>query len=713
MNIKVHLRLFLTIILILLPASADIFAQIVIERSKDKVIISGIQYYIHLVKKGETAYSISKAYNVTLEELNRENPSAVSGLKEGQSLKIPVREAVPASQASPSSPLSPPSQASPASPPSPATGQQPAMQRDESKYYYHRIQPGQTIYSLSKLYDVPEAEILAANPGIDISRLPVYSEIAVPKKETLAGRESAPVRDGAAPQETGKTSFTRAVSDSRTVQDTRELQDKRYMFHKVEAGESLASIAEKYGVTLRELRRENRNVKFPQVGDYLRIPESGRVKFQLAVTEQPAADTTDVQPADTVMVYERPEGYTPVGRLAGTFNVAVLLPFYLAENAIRMEIDSSKYVKGKVTYRPVKRLEDWIYYRSAGFVEMYEGILLAADTLRSLGLNINLHAFDIKSDTIEVTRLINRGQLAGMDLIIGPVYSRNLAIVSEYARKLNIPVVSPVRLMNNSALVNNPLLFMANASLEVAQDAIAREASDYYLNNFIFIHADTSRNDPDVSRFRQKILSELSSRIPRSEIRFRELAFYSRSAFNSDSVRRLENALSARSENLIIIASEDDPVVSETLQEIHSLSKKYPVRIIGYPSMRGIENLDPKFIFELGVLVLSPFWIDYSEADVSGFIRGFRKKFLTEPSEMSYAWIGYDLTYYFLSGLAIHGRDFLSYPWMHNPDLLQTEFDFRRKGPGDGFENYKLYRVKYTQDYEVVLEAGEPEYRKR
>ncbi|NLA49471.1 MAG: LysM peptidoglycan-binding domain-containing protein, partial [Bacteroidales bacterium] len=457
MNYKVHLKLFLTIIVFLLFASADIFAQIVIERSKDKVIISGIQYYIHLVKKGETAYSISKTYNLTSEELYRENPSAAAGLKEGQLLKIPVREAAPES---------------------PLPGDQPSLPRNESAFHYHRIQPGQTVYSLSKLYDVTEKEILAANPGIDISRLPVYSEIAVPKRDAMGGREILP------------------------VQDIRTPQDARYMFHKVEAGESLASIAGKYGVTLRELRRENRNVKFPQVGDYLRIPESGRMKFQLAEIEQPAADTADAQPGDTIIVFEKPEGYTTVNNLNGTFNIAVLLPFYLAENAIRMEIDSSKYVKGKVTYRQVKKLEDWIYYRSAGFVEMYQGILLAVDTLRSLGLNINLHAFDIKSDTIEVTRLINRGQLAGMHLIIGPVYSRNLAIVSEYARKTNIPVVSPVRLMNNSALVNNPLLFMANASLAVAQDAIAKEASDYYLNNFIFIHADTARNDPDVIRFR-------------------------------------------------------------------------------------------------------------------------------------------------------------------------------------------------------------------
>ena len=44
----------------------------------------------------------------------------------------------------------------------------------------------------------------------------------------------------------------------------------------------MSSIARQYGMTVRELRRENRDIRFPQVGDYLRIPGmkihgSGRV----------------------------------------------------------------------------------------------------------------------------------------------------------------------------------------------------------------------------------------------------------------------------------------------------------------------------------------------------------------------------------------------------------------------------------------------------
>ena len=61
--------------------------------------------------------------------------------------------------------------------------------------------------------------------------------------------------------------------------------------------------------------------------------------------------------------------------------------------------------------------------------------------------------------------------------------------------------------------------------------------------------------------------------------------------------------------------------------------------------------------------------------------------------------------YYFLSGLAIYGKDFIAHPEIHNPDLLQTEFDFGRKSMKDGFENNKLFPVRFTKDYEVKLNA--------
>jgi LysM repeat protein len=211
----------LPIFLSLVLCNNNAYSQVVVERSKDKVIISGIAYYIHQVKKGETAYSISKAYGIAVEDLTRENPPAVYGIKEGQSLRIPVRLVT---ETKPSDYI--------------------AVQavHDETKYIYHNLKPGETVYALSKSFGVSENEIILSNPGIDINKLSVGAEIAVPRREFMSAKQKF------------------------------DDQDNKYIYHKVIKGETLSSIAKQYGLSVRQLRRENRDLRFPQVGDFVRIP---------------------------------------------------------------------------------------------------------------------------------------------------------------------------------------------------------------------------------------------------------------------------------------------------------------------------------------------------------------------------------------------------------------------------------------------------------
>ena len=145
------------------------YSQVVVERSKDKVVISGVPYFIHQVKKGETAYSISRAYGITVEDLTKENPPAIYGLKEGQTLRIPVA-LVDEIKKTEMAPLI----------------QQP---KDETKFIYHSLKPGETIFYLSKYYGVSENEILQSNPGIDITKLSVGTEIAIPRRDFMTERQ--------------------------------------------------------------------------------------------------------------------------------------------------------------------------------------------------------------------------------------------------------------------------------------------------------------------------------------------------------------------------------------------------------------------------------------------------------------------------------------------------------------------------------------------
>ncbi len=638
--------------LMILNFSAD--AQVVVERSKEKVIISGAQFYIHTVKKGETAYSISKAYGITVAELTKDNPEASAGIKEGQSLRIPVKELTDKV----------PSEVSL------------TKTHDDSKYLYHILKPGETIYFLSRTYNVTENEIVEGNPGIDITKLSVGTEIAVPKKVI--------------------------PSDSKKG----DTQEKKYFLHKVAEGESLASIANKYGLSTRELKRENRDVRIALVGDYIRIPGVKAEEPQVTEAVKPEVFVPVV--VEVLPEVIAPAGQTEVKNLEGTLNVALLLPFYLQENAERGSIDTTTATKGN-TFNVASRKEDeWIYPRSLDFVEMYQGILLAADTLSALGLNINLYPFDIKSDTFELSRLIRSGKLSKMDLIIGPVYSHNLSMVATYAGKLDIPVVSPVSLLNNSVLTGNPELFLANPTLEVSQQALAKKASEYYDKNFVFIHSDSTYTDQDASRLKNLILSELGYKIPRSEIKFNEVLFSGLSMFDNDSGSRIAQALSDKTENIVIIATEDAPVISKAIVDLHNLSRRYDIKVFGYSELSENDNLDPKLFFDLGLMLYAPSHIDYSAGNVVKFNSDFRKKFLAEPVEKSYAWQGYDIGYYFFSGLAMHGRKFIKDPSVHNPILLQTEFNFLRRQPDDGFENQKQYLIRYTKDYEVNVAEEYP-----
>ena len=49
----------------------------------------------HVVVKGETLYAIAKKYQITPEDIIKNNPDAINGIKENQTLLIPVKSLFP------------------------------------------------------------------------------------------------------------------------------------------------------------------------------------------------------------------------------------------------------------------------------------------------------------------------------------------------------------------------------------------------------------------------------------------------------------------------------------------------------------------------------------------------------------------------------------------------------------------------------------------
>jgi hypothetical protein len=124
------------------------------------------------------------------------------------------------------------------------------------------------------------------------------------------------------------------------------------------------------------------------------------------------------------------------------YNVAVLFPFMLSD----------------IVPNQVKRSNEFI-------LDMYEGMKVARDDLRKKGIRLNLYAFDTKMDSITTRKIVQSGQLNGMDLIIGPLYPEPVGIISEFSFKNRINMFNPLS-TNSSLITNNPFCFLMKPSTE-------------------------------------------------------------------------------------------------------------------------------------------------------------------------------------------------------------------------------------------------------
>lgn len=214
------MKKFLLFIFILSLISVA-YSQSGINISNEKVIVNGKKFYRHNVNSGETIYSLSKAYKVTEKDIIDNNPDlAKSPLKAGQSILIPVVfESAPNnenyiiytvkpgdtlyslckrfgiteekfyeinSDLNPSKTLKVNQQIKfPASAIDEKIEQKISEgQKDTSKYIYHIIEKGETVYNLTKKFNVTREELQSANPDFDGIKLKVGEVILIPRKNS-------------------------------------------------------------------------------------------------------------------------------------------------------------------------------------------------------------------------------------------------------------------------------------------------------------------------------------------------------------------------------------------------------------------------------------------------------------------------------------------------------------------------------------------------
>ena len=615
-----------------------------VHRSEDKIILEGKVYYIHIVKEKETLYGISRAYNVSQKVIATENPDVFAGLQVGMVLKIPSEPVVDES----------------------------AEIRETDEYFHHVVQEGETLYFLSRKYGIDVVEIERANPEVRITEMQVNQVLKIPKRKKPSEREVFP-------------------ADS-------------FIYHYVKAGETLYSLSVNYDVSIEEIKELNPELRWGelQYDEYIKIP---RRTDTLAGVVDIQADSlmtdTMAQDIDTLGIpfwsevkwrRIRPE---PV---RGSIKVAMLLPLYLfwdeTDTLDLLEMDEEEVLK--------KEDEDkklMINPRIIGYLEFYEGALLAIDELQKEGYSITLSVFDTERSRQRTQEIIRKRKMEDMDLIIGPVNFWNLEIVAEFAQQHEIPMVSPFS-SDKQIVQYNPFVFQVTPSYDVEFKSWAEYISDYYDKTIIVVHDGDSTEYHRVQFLKDEIFEKISEKADLEDVIFKEVVM-------NDSVYvDMSHVLTQDGENLVVVPSENEAYVSNVISPLYYLLDEYEIEVAGMPQWNKFRNIDLVYFHKLKMSYFTSFYVDYDKREMKEFIRKFREIYHTEPYRVyprgyNLSVYGYDLVSAFVKAISEYGQHIIYFADEMDADPILGPYKFERVNDFGGHINAYISIIKYLPDLNI------------
>lgn len=500
----------------------------------------------------------------------------------------------------------------------------------------HEVQSGETLYSIARQYQVTVAALLEMNPGLQADYIMAGQKINVPAT-------------GA-----GQVATSTSVTPSKVVASVPAAQNrpKYKTLHEVQKKETIYSLCRQYGVTEEQLKNANPDLKKNKLkkGTVLNIPYSAEEEKQYQDEQRRIQE----------------EAMKPKVQKYAAIKVAVILPFSLAEE--KMSAESQK------------------------MTNLYQGFLLAVDSLKQSGYNVEVHAYDEVSASTPVGSILNKSEMKDMQLIIGPIRQWNVGSVAKFAHENHIAHVVP--LSNELALVNeHTTTFQINVPYSLMYSQVYNR---FYLmhqkHNIIFVGMnDKSDNMAYVNDFR----ADLNTKgVQYSNVNINEIA-------------SIVEMMKPGVNNVVIPSSGSAAAFENLCKKLDglNLSSEYPVQLFGYPEWQTFVQKHERQMAKYQCQFFTSFYSNSAAGRTQQFNSRFRRWFNQEQynSFPKYGELGYDIGIYFLKGLKEYGSAF--YENLHNYSYFPLEFplNFEKKNSWSGFQNKSILIVTTRTDGSVLV----------
>ena len=600
----------LCLLLVFFIHSSYIFGQnpVQVIKSEKTETIDGKKFYIHEVKQGQTIYSICKAYGVEQSDIALVNQDVFEGLKPGQLLKIPVTGGI-----------------------------------ETTEVKTHTVEKGETLYGLSKKYNVSVDNLLQWNPEL---------------KDGL--------KNGQIIKVSVKTETKKIIKDTDNKPDT--ANPVRPAIHIVKEKETVFGISKLYNISIVEIEQNN-----PQLASLgLRTGDSLVINFELYKQQygNRIPNGPLLFPAQTMSECIAVPLNRPV-------RLAIILPFsndmqLLEKEDIKIEKDPNLVPQAKP------------------YLEYYEGFLIALDSLKEKNINAEIYTFDSHRDSSSVADIISSGKLSQMDIVIGPVYQKEYVMVSDYCKQNGIWSVFPMN-TRNKTIESNPYVIQINPSYETQIVQAIKYMASFADKNYIIVYNDTADEKAFVNFYKQHFISLYNQNFPGKTVPYNELYF------REKGIDGIKKAMKDSCNNVVILTSNHQAFILDMLNRLNTLSKTDSLVFIMMPQWKRFEkNIEFDHLFNMNAVSFEPFNIDNSNPLVINFQKEYKSRYKSHPGDYSY--LGYDTGIFFITIISKYGKDFSACLNTNEAELLHTEFYFERDNTNGGFENKTMYFFKCYSD---------------
>ena len=520
------------------------------------------------------------------------------------------------------------------------------QQNVENQVVFHTIQAGETLYKLSVKHGVSVERICRANPGLSVQNFRIGQVIAIPPQE--------------------KNNLIPEVKEQVQTPVVKEepLKPKCRDMHKIQRKETVYSISRMYGITEEELIAANPEIKGKKLkrGKFLCIPYPKKS----VVENQPVqAPDKDAMLTDAELFNKNKKE----SRKISTIKVALVLPFNTDGTGTRDE--------------------------QTRMVEYYEGFLMAVDSLKKNNISIDLFTYDSGRSIASITRILNKPEMKNMDVIFGPVHAEQVKPMASFAQKNNVRLVVPFS-SKGEEVFNNPSVFQINTP----QSYLYSEVYEHYLRKFpnahvVFLDAGTGHTDK--VDFIKGLKDELKSR----QITFKELKG------ESINPEGLKLAVDSLRENVIIPTSGRNVALIKILPQLIITTREHPnynMKLFGYPEWQTYTDDHLANFFELDTYFYSSFYTNNLFPEAIHFTNAYRKWYSKDMANTfpKYGMLGFDTAFFFLQGLHKYGSSFEENMNQTMVTPIQTGFKFERVNNWGGFINRKVFFVNFTKNYELI-----------